>query len=839
MKAFLSHSSKDAEFVLAVAEELGRQFTWLDRQQFDTGDEFLAAMERGIAESSVFVLFASKHSLASTFVDFEVTAARQQFIARELDRVLVFLLDESTTYRDLPTWLQRFQATSAASSRQVARAIRYALEAQARSRQRALFVGRTRELGSIESGLLPADGSPPPRVMMVSGLPGVGRRTLLERVARDHWGLPRIVEIRVEGADDLHDVALRLSDRFEAYNRTEELRAIAARIREESQDTTKARIARYLQVANASRELPVFIDAGGLLTNDAEPSAVMTELLSLCTSQPGIHVAFVASRRLNEPVLGSYRLPSVAVHALSDTETRQLVSALAAREQLVLGPDLVATLGSAAAGYPPSCYHVIELVRNYGIDVAIGDKNRLVSSRLGPLTRYLKALTLPDTQREILKVLATNSPLPFGVLGSVLSKSAPELSTAMSSLIDACLVVPGEDSWYRLAEPVVDVVIREIGEASKDQYAGVADALNDFLRSDSSGAPKLEFARVLFRAHLLADDDTHREASLSLASDLLAAAKRMYHRRDYSRAIEYCLEVLQQRPRNYEARYTLVRARIKLGIFAEAGSEIAKLRTAGYLRESAFLTGFLERHRGRPREAIEAYRSALQRGYAGIAIQRELAQCYLTLDMVDEAKSHIGRASRNGYDNPYVVDLRIQIATKERDEAAAVEGLAILEALDEPEFYHHRRSTVLAAFGKNEDALDAARSALEEAGRPTFAMLTQIAVCEIRLNRLDDAAEHISRIEREFPNHNRDIQIGLRVQLEIAAHRFEDALSLWNSLSDKSLQVHLVLRRNAIAGLLGGSLTQERRVALGDELAELDSRLPGVLDSGYTLPSKD
>ncbi len=282
MKAFLSHSSKDAAFVQAVADDLGRQFTWLDRQQFDTGDEFLATMERGVADSSVFVLFASTHSLASTFVDFELTAARQQLIARALDRVLVFFLDAALTYRDLPVWLQRFQATSAASARQVARTIRYALEAQARTRQRALFVGRTRELGSIEEGLLPADGSAPPRMMLVSGLPGVGRRTLLERVARDHWSLPRIVELRIEGADDLKDVALRLSDRFEAYNTTDELQAIAETVRSEPHDMTVNRITRYLHVANASRELPVFIDAGGLLSNDAEPSGVMSDLLSLC-----------------------------------------------------------------------------------------------------------------------------------------------------------------------------------------------------------------------------------------------------------------------------------------------------------------------------------------------------------------------------------------------------------------------------------------------------------------------------------------------------------------------------------------------------------------------------
>jgi hypothetical protein len=37
MKAFLSHSSKDKQFVAAVAKELGRQFCVFDEQVFETG----------------------------------------------------------------------------------------------------------------------------------------------------------------------------------------------------------------------------------------------------------------------------------------------------------------------------------------------------------------------------------------------------------------------------------------------------------------------------------------------------------------------------------------------------------------------------------------------------------------------------------------------------------------------------------------------------------------------------------------------------------------------------------------------------------------------------------
>ncbi len=40
VRAFLSHSSKDKEFVRAVAQEMGRQHCIFDEQAFETGNEF-------------------------------------------------------------------------------------------------------------------------------------------------------------------------------------------------------------------------------------------------------------------------------------------------------------------------------------------------------------------------------------------------------------------------------------------------------------------------------------------------------------------------------------------------------------------------------------------------------------------------------------------------------------------------------------------------------------------------------------------------------------------------------------------------------------------------------
>jgi hypothetical protein len=57
MKAFLSHSSRDKELVIAVHEALEKNSAWLDRAEIEWGDLFLEKISEGLEEASDFVLF--------------------------------------------------------------------------------------------------------------------------------------------------------------------------------------------------------------------------------------------------------------------------------------------------------------------------------------------------------------------------------------------------------------------------------------------------------------------------------------------------------------------------------------------------------------------------------------------------------------------------------------------------------------------------------------------------------------------------------------------------------------------------------------------------------------
>ena len=173
-KAFLSHSSKDKEFVKAVAQELGRQYCIYDEKVFKTGEEFKKSIENGLDSSSIFVLFASRHSLLSNWVNFEVEEAWYKKLERNLQKSLVYIITDSIDIENIPIWLTRAKVQRNHVPKSVAREIRTHLDQLVQERKNP-FVGRNEDIQYLQEVLTPADVSPP-HVFFVIGLPGIGRR---------------------------------------------------------------------------------------------------------------------------------------------------------------------------------------------------------------------------------------------------------------------------------------------------------------------------------------------------------------------------------------------------------------------------------------------------------------------------------------------------------------------------------------------------------------------------------------------------------------------------------------------------------------------------------------
>jgi tetratricopeptide (TPR) repeat protein len=288
------------------------------------------------------------------------------------------------------------------------------------------------------------------------------------------------------------------------------------------------------------------------------------------------------------------------------------------------------------------------------------------------------------------------------------------------------------------------------------------------------------------------------------------------------------------RPDNSDARTTLIKALVKLERFDDALREISELAERHRLRrDELYLRGFLERHRGRFRDAVRYYENAYEDGYRGVALTRELAQCHFQLGNLDLARKYIAEAQERQPDNPFVVDLMIQIAIAQRDEETARSLLTILEGVDRPAFVAHRRSRVEGAFGDPEKAFEAAREAVEGQDRPPFEMLAQLTQSQIRLGRLSEARETLDRLDSTYPFQKKDVRAGLRTRLLISQRKYEEALVAWGRLREQDRPVHLALRRDAIEGVLRGQyVDDERRDELARELTSLRESLKGEASPG-------
>lgn len=832
MKAFLSHSSENKEFVEAVANELGRQFSVFDKQSFAGGEDFKVSIERGLDESALFVLFVSKSSLKSLWVEFEVEEAWYQRLSQNLKKSLVYLMDSSVSHSDLPRWLQRALVQRATSPKVVARDIRFNLDELLRQRQHPYFFGRSQEVDDVEQALTPYDGSFPPRCLFVAGLPGVGRRSLIRNTAPKILNLKKQVEVRIGEEESINDICTSVADRVEPYSTKAGFEHLFRQIQLLSSDEALARLMRDLAIMVSNGELPIFVDEGGLLDSEGFITDTIRTILKAVSLSDEVYLFFVSPRRPQKEM--DVSLPVVQIQGLRENETKRLVSALANQAGLVVSPNDISELAAYVAGYPPAAYFTVQQIKDYGIGLVMRDKTHLVQFRTSVFVRHFSKFSLDEVEQGVLRILAAFSPLPLSILAEVFSKELNHFEGTIIRLIDLALVVTTESGYYRIADPIVDAVTGAFGFPSDDEYKRLALKLAIFLQQQEIESSRLELSRVLFRVARLAKNKEVADATIHLANDLIRLVERFYHARKYQEAVEMGFAALEERPLSINARDYLIRALIQEERYSDAEEQLEHFHRVALPQDYHFLIGFLERNRGQVLQAITAYKESARFGRRGASLSRELAYCYFIADDLPEAARHIKLAMSHHSDNRYVVDLWAQIATRQRDEPAVRQALSKLEILDKPIYYYHRLSRVEFAFGHMTEALAAAHKAAESEGYPPFEILSHLVYCEIEVGQLDEAEGGLQLLDKRFGHIRHDIRLGLRCRLEIARGQYSEALVQSERMRDKSTFFYKKIRHDALHGELQASVLKDStRIAYVSELERLDEKLSQVLPEQF------
>lgn len=231
-RAFLSHSTDDKAFVDEVAERLGRHQALIDSRTFAPGEDFRIAIRGAVDKADVFVFFVSPRSLDSSWVQFELDEAEMRALRGTLRASIAIFIDAHVESAKLPPWLARVRAVRHTTPGQSARTIASLLLGSPSDDQRP-FIGRNDDLQRGVRKIATAD--PPPRIVVVSGLEGVGRRSYLARLVDDALSLtlgPTIVMSPTATIEDLfletHASSTMLTT-ADAESQLEAFRALAPR----------------------------------------------------------------------------------------------------------------------------------------------------------------------------------------------------------------------------------------------------------------------------------------------------------------------------------------------------------------------------------------------------------------------------------------------------------------------------------------------------------------------------------------------------------------------------------------------------------------------------------
>ena len=95
MKVFISHSSKDHNFTMLLAEKLKKDFTdiWIDEWELQAGDSIVQKISEGIRKSSFFIIVFSKYSIKSNWVLRELNSALMRQLTKDDVKILPIILE--------------------------------------------------------------------------------------------------------------------------------------------------------------------------------------------------------------------------------------------------------------------------------------------------------------------------------------------------------------------------------------------------------------------------------------------------------------------------------------------------------------------------------------------------------------------------------------------------------------------------------------------------------------------------------------------------------------------------------------------------------------------------
>jgi len=803
-KAFLSHSSLDKGFVENVALRLGRVQVVYDKWCFETGDSFVKKIPEAIGGSELFVLFASRASLESIWVQLEADHAELLLASAALKKAVVFIIDETISHSDLPKWMQSRLVRRYSSPYAVAREIQTSLDRLRGVKQKEYFFGRDQLMQEFTGKLYPVGGSLPPNILVLSGLSGMGRRTLARRVLEDRMSLRLGPTFHLRKGDNLDALHLALLLETCPLMSKERMGEEIVAFRAASPDGKAAEIARLLLVASEGNVAPLILDDGALLESDGSYTLEADLLLRELRKNPQLTTVFIQARlpKMSHASMAASGMCSGKVPPLFPDASSQFLQRRFTDNDIEASAEQIENLVPHLGGYPPAFNMATAYAKDYGLPVLLNRKSILTSFQQQEFADFLDQLNLSTIEWGILRLLAAGMEVPIEGLMAATGQSAEKLVPAVQRLVDLSLIL-NNGGTLAVAGPLIPAIHAAKGTIPAKEYAFLGKSLKSEFWDGKDALPDYGILEATISALLKSDEPDLRDFRHFVVPSMLFRNANYHYRiggHDQWLEAKKLLDLLiVLEPNNVRALSLLLKIHVRLRKFNDAESILAELKKLK-AKERHFLEGFLLWKRRRFSAAVPHFETALQLGQEAVDIYHGLASCLFHLGKLDEAKKVVERGLRGkARDVVLLVDIAAQIAIARGDLEEAETYVEQLRRLKADADYHHRMATLLNARHRSTDALTHARAA-SEAPRARFENKTTLINTLIEVKNFSEAQRALDRLDEEykFEEDRSDVRLGLRCKCLLRQEKWSQAEPIWEGLSDIGSPIHAALRKEML-----------------------------------------
>ena len=830
-KAFICHSSRDKDYARIVAQKLRRANVVFDEFTFNPGQDFRGEILKNLDKTALFVFLASRDSIESTWCKYEIDQADLKRMEGGIAGQLAIIIDPTLSFEDLPNWMRNAKALVQTRPSQSVRDIQQALFSVLAPGTFRPFVGRQDTQSEFAEALVMTA----PHVFVLNGLDGVGRRSYLERVVSDNLGLHLGPFFLIDSTHGIEDIYLQLLEETADIGTRKELAVEEKCFRELDIGEQISEITKRIRTLCNDRNLPCFVDRGGILEDFAEYNELFRRLLEEFLSEnEDQYIAFIHRRR---PAFGEFPMRNEIlgqpIPPLALTDTKLLLGQLLKRNGVSANKSTVDEIANLIGGFPPAAYYAATYAKLYGIETINADRSILVDFKARNFSRFLSELDLSDSSWLVLQYLSSEVSVPLPAIAIAIEQDIEITASVIRGLIDQSLVLVFGDN-FSLSPPIREAVERTRGLLSKDQYSYIAEGLTNTFWSDPAVAPSLQIVDATLHAVARSNDSSLTKYNdLVRPSTLHRLATECYHKRNWEEALEYSKRVQGMDPTRREVWTIQFKALVQLERWEEADKILHEIESKGD-RNFFYLKGFLLRKRGLHQNACQAFESALRSGDKANAVYRDYADCLYRQGQFREAAEKIKVVLDRDPENVFVLDLLARVYIDCHQLADAEDTIKSLDRYDHlRRFIHHRKAALLLQKGLLDLAIIEAESACTT-GFSLFEAFAQRANILIELGRFEMARQAIEEIESRFRTQRKDVRIGLSCKLLLREGHWREAKALWDQLSDKHKPVHrkLLLKIYSLMSEDNSLLLSERAEAQ-EYCQHLIRELDGVADNDF------